>query len=455
MANNGSGTASHADVRVLVENAEYWLNNRGDLAMMDVTVERLRARWPHARVGIPTYRPALLRALLPTAEPISGRAGSWAREHRLRVPEVAGPRLVGPVAAGWHGVTVRPRRHVHDVRAAVRARVHSGRREARGATAAADATPPTTRVPIAVQSASLVLALGGGYLTDGDPYQAYRTLNLLEHADSLGIPTAMVGQGIGPLDDPALLARAGEVLPRIGFIGVRERRRSVGLLERLGVGSDKVLVTGDDAVEFGYRLSGKEIGSDIGVCLRVASYTGVAEGVPDTVGRAVRDFAGSVNAALVPLIISEEDAEDRRSTLPMVHGFARSREPVPRFGTAHDVAVQVSRCRLVVTGAYHAAVFALSQGIPVVGLSGSRLYDDKLHGLAQLFEGGMRVVRVDSTDLESALAGAITELWNAAPRLRDGLRASARDQVAASRAGYERVFRLVEADRPEVSAFKA
>ena len=39
-------------VRVLIENGEYWLTNRGDLAILDVTVRRLSERWPGARLGV-------------------------------------------------------------------------------------------------------------------------------------------------------------------------------------------------------------------------------------------------------------------------------------------------------------------------------------------------------------------------------------------------------------------
>ncbi|MFI6772593.1 polysaccharide pyruvyl transferase family protein [Nocardia sp. NPDC050412] len=50
--------------------------------------------------------------------------------------------------------------------------------------------------------------------------------------------------------------------------------------------------------------------------------------------------------------------------------------PVGRGGTPVDVFRQVGRCRVLVTNAYHLAVFALSQGIPAVGITASEYYDD-------------------------------------------------------------------------------
>jgi polysaccharide pyruvyl transferase WcaK-like protein len=287
--------------------------------------------------------------------------------------------------------------------------------------------------------------MGGGYFTDVDPDQAHRTLTLLEHAIDRGIPTAMVGQGLGPIDDPALLARAARILPRVDVIALREGLRGPDLLSGLGVPSDRVTVSGDDAIELAYAVRTETPGRDVGVCLRVAEYSPVAGRTKDSVGRAVRGFAGQVGAALVPLIISEYLSEDRRSTLPLVDGFANTIPPLGRQVTPHDVARRVSRCRVLVTGAYHLGVFALSQGIPVVGLSSSRYYDDKLRGLDAMFGGGgLRLVRLDEPDLDGRLDIAIRDAWEAAPRLRQPLRDRAEAQITASTAAFGQIFDLVE-----------
>ena len=99
-----------------------------------------------------------------------------------------------------------------------------------------------------------------------------RVLNLVEHACHAGVPVALVGQGLGPLDDPGLQARAAQVLPKVGLIALREGRRGPQILDRAGVDAERVLVTGDDAIELAYHARIDEIGSDIGFCLRVAGY---------------------------------------------------------------------------------------------------------------------------------------------------------------------------------------
>ena len=51
--------------RILIEHSDHWLINMGDLAMMDVTLSRVRKFWPTARIGVMTEAPHLLRAYFP------------------------------------------------------------------------------------------------------------------------------------------------------------------------------------------------------------------------------------------------------------------------------------------------------------------------------------------------------------------------------------------------------
>jgi polysaccharide pyruvyl transferase WcaK-like protein len=441
MANYEADTTGidSSTVRVLIENGEYWLTNRGDLAILDVTVRRLSERWPGARLGVLTYAPSLLRAYAPAAEPVTYRRGSrWSRSGPWwQVPAYAGPQLVGPVSEGWWAASDRPRRYARRIRGSLRKSVP-----------VPDETGRIPRIPMAVRDASLVLAMGGGYMSDVDPYQAHRTLDLLDRAADLQIPTAMCGQGIGPITGDHILAHAARVLPKVDLIAVREGVRGPALLRSLGVSAERIVVTGDDAVELAYDMQSDSIGTDIGVCLRVAGYSPVTGRAQDVVGRVVRRFAGTVDAGLVPLIVSEYEAEDRRSTMPLVDGFPVVRPTLGRFATARDLVSEVARCRILVTGAYHVAVFALAQGIPVVGLSTSRYYDDKLGGLSGMFPGGVELVQLAEDGLDERLARAITRMWRAAPDLRPELRAEARAQVCASRGAFERVFTLLESEQP-------
>ncbi|MFC9994994.1 polysaccharide pyruvyl transferase family protein [Nocardia sp. NPDC127526] len=434
-----SGAGDGAGYRILVDNGEYWLRNRGDIAMMVMTVQRLRERWPGARIGMLTDQPRVLRAVLPEAEPVFAAAGGhWGRSGLAgQVDALVGTKLVGPAALQWRAATEVPKHHLRGARKQVRDMLR-GEREPEPA-----GIPELPPVPAAIRTASLVIAQGGGYMTDVDLYQAHRTLNLLEQAQRLGIPNVMLGQGLGPMQHPELVRRAEQVLPGVDLIALREGVRGPKLLAELGVPAESVLVTGDDAVEFSYRMRRPEIGADLGVCLRIADYSKVSDSARDTLGAVVRARAEEFDVALSPLIISEYDSEDRTYTLPLLAGAPRVRPVIGRGGSAADVARQVSRCRILVTSAYHLAVFALSQGIPAVAVTASQYYDDKFYGLADMFGAGLRIVHCDVDNLESELTRAVRELWESASELRDTLQQKAVEQIDAGRAGLERVFRLV------------
>ncbi|WP_067689342.1 polysaccharide pyruvyl transferase family protein [Nocardia jejuensis] len=511
--------------RILIENSEYWLRNYGDLAMLEVTVRRIRERWPNARIGIMTESPTLVAAYFPGAVGITvGASDPWAEPGPLaRAAAALGPAVVGPVAEAWlrtrarllpQAIRVRDRlrdRPSPDTEAGPTDALTTGPIPADGAgstteqTHAAgpnsagapaneagapvseagalrplDAVGPEARgrgrvdgtansgphenadtpaetgtsasvvVPRierrhpgaakAVRAASLVIALGGGYLTDADLPQAGRVLDLLEYAHGAGVPVAMVGQGLGPMRDPELRGRASEVLARVPLIALRERRRGPELLESLGVPASAVTVTGDDAIELARDARNSVSGTEIGVCLRIAKYSPVAGLAQDAVGVAVRAAAVEFGTGLVPLIIAETPGSpDRATTLPLVRG-ANAASPVGRFVRPGDVAQQVSRCRVLVTGAYHLAVFALSQGIPVVALTSTEYYDDKFLGLEQMFGGGVRLIHLDDPELGEQLSEAIRDTWKDAEHLRAGLLARADEQVNAGREVFERLF---------------
>ncbi|KOS57038.1 polysaccharide pyruvyl transferase family protein [Rhodococcus rhodochrous] len=449
MANRIPRAASRRpEVRVLLENGEYWLNNRGDLAILDVTVRRFAERWPNARIGVLTAAPALLRAYESRVDPICyQRSGNWPRWRRRPGPmSRIRPEIAGVPMNGWDAAVALPGRVARRLRRVV------GRGGASNESASRTVVPGPPalsrdggHVPNAVDTASVVVAIGGGYMTDIDRFQTERTLDLLEYATERGIPTAMTGQGLGPLTEPDLLERAARVLPRVDLIALREDVQGPELLHSLGVPSDRVVVTGDDAVELGYSTRRDELGTDLGVCLRVAEYSPVGAAIQDVVGRVVREAAAEYGSGLVPLIVSEHDAEDRRSTMPLLDGYPGAVPPLGRFAGARALSQQVGRCRIIVTGAYHVAVFALSQGISVVGLSTSRYYDDKFAGLNSMFGSGIETVRLDRDGMEDRLRDAIRSRWAGAPDSRTALLARAEDQIRASRAVFDRIAGFAEA----------
>jgi colanic acid/amylovoran biosynthesis protein len=104
---------------------------------------------------------------------------------------------------------------------------------------------------------------------------------------------------------------------------------------------------------------------------------------------------------------------------------------------------QAALCRVVVTGAYHAAVFALAQGVPVVGLAKSAYFSSKFLGLEDQFGEGCQTILLDEQALPQRLHIALERAWQNADKLRDPLQAAALRQIELSRRSYERLKGLV------------
>ncbi len=410
--------------RLLVEPGSHAMLNLGDVAMLQVCVERLRRLWPQASIGVVTSAPELLGRHVPEAEPVPV-AGQWEWFER---PWDGGAYL----SALGDGSRARLRR-------AARAVSGAGSRGARLALRAElAAREPAGEEPRAfagwLLNADAVVMSGRGGTTDTFLDDGLQALELMRVAAWLGVPTAMFSQGFGPIEEPRLRREAGEVLPGVERIAIRERRAALPLLEELGVAPDRVSVTGDDALEPAHRLRPRELASDaIGIGLRVSDYSGIGVHLAQTTADVLRDVAGERGAALAPVSVSlyphEADGELLRRLLD-------STGPEP--ASPRDSIEQAGRCRVVVAGSYHAAVFALAQGVPVVGLSATPYYDQKLRGLADLFSGGCQVLSAAERDLPERLAAAVRDAWDMAEERRPELLAAAERQIGAAREAYTR-----------------
>jgi polysaccharide pyruvyl transferase WcaK-like protein len=424
-------------MRILVDSCAYSCQNVGDLAMLTVAVSRLRQLWPAASTHVITGAPQTLaihcRDVAPV--PLSGR--------RLVLQD----RLLGrfekllpsEVAGRWGRVERRLRlRHPALVKYSL---------QLKGSLTGRDSSEAVAFLS-AIDSADLLVVSGAGVLTDAFPENALGVLATLEMAIQRGIPTAMFGQGVGPILSPELRARAADVLPHVGLIGVRERLASLPLLISLGVKSNRVVVTGDDAIEMALpaapaSLEGShQTSRKIGVNVRVASYAEVDREHLGILREALRTASRAHGAELVPVPIAhrgEMDVSALRELLAECD--VDDLDGGASLDTPQRVIDRIRQCRVVVTGSYHAAVFALAQGIPAVALAGSRYYLDKMLGLADQFGGGCEVVTLEpAAGVASRIIDAVAGAWNNADRLRPALLARAADQVARGRDTYARVL---------------
>lgn len=412
-------------MQILVDQSGYALLNHGDTAMLQVAVRRLHRLWPEATIRVLCHDPQRLQELCPEARGlrVSGRADWFLAGAQIGPLQRFSPglerRARAKFGAASHALTAIKRRLTRrdngDLHAFFRA----------------------------LRGADLVVASGGGYLTDSFPAHAYATLETLDLAMRMGKPVALLGQGIGPLERPSLRGYASRVLPGARGIGLREGLVGPQILREMGVPAERVLVTGDDAIELAFAPDAP-LGEAIGINLRLTDYSQVGEQTLETVRAALHQGAQRHGAALAPVPISfYPKSADSQAICELLRGFDDSSDGGATFTTPAHVIEAVARCRIVVTGSYHAAVFALSQGISVVGLAHSAYYVGKFNGLAHQFGPGCQTVLLNQDDAPQRLKSAIDLAWDEAPTHRPSLLSAARRQIEQSQAFYEQLRSLV------------
>jgi len=418
------------DTALNTGSAEY--SNMGDVAMLQVGVRRLQRLWPSGRIEVLTESPTNLALFCPGAESLP-RAGRdlWIKNNAI----IGGfDRLLPDAAsAGLNalGRACRLRypagfRLLADLRLAIR-----DRRNVR---------PDVNVFLAAMERADLFVVCGAGGFTDATRVWNISTLDTIEEAIQRDIPVVMFGQGLGPLSDRTILARAQKLLPKVSLLTLRGARGGSALAQSLGLNSPQILTTGDEAVELAYEAREEELGQAIGINLRMASYSNVHGDMIDGLRPVLHEFARRHQVPLLPIPIAFHAwANDHVTIQRLLQGFDDNSDGGITLDTPMKVIRQVARCRIVVTGAYHAAVFAMSQGIPVVGLSASDDYTAKFLGLQDQFGLGCETVFLGASDAAERLAAAAKRAWQSAEKVRLPMQEAARRQIALAHGAYERI----------------
>jgi colanic acid/amylovoran biosynthesis protein len=417
--------------RILLLNSTLQHLNAGDAAMLCVAAERFRELFPGVEIRSFTESAERLRILCPNVTPVELDLGLGNRfsclprhcfRHGYRLQE-----LLRPWGDIWLSQFGKTWRFVANL-------ILRGRPEHRN-------TLNTQWEE--VREADLVVCTGGGYVTDEFEETGYSSLLALLLASTRGKAIGMVGQGLGPLHQWPLIQLARAVFPRIDFLGLREGLSGLKIAYDLGIHPGNATVTGDDAIELAYNLRPERVGDMLGFNVRLAAYAGLVDQEILNIREAVATFAARNRSTLIPIPISRYKSGD---DLTSFHQLFPNTLVDPALTTSGLDPVMIARlagrCRVVVTGSYHAGVFALAQGIPVIGIAKSDYYVDKFQGLANQFGAGVRVIRISRAN-PADLTTTIDELWQAAPQLRSNLLIAAANQVRAGHAFYQQIGRKV------------
>ena len=414
--------------------AEY--KNLGDVAMLQVAIARLLSLWPDACIDVLTESPADLVRHCPSVSPLPRAGCMFLMEDRVLLGGFHQflPRKVSGQLSAWKRALGQRWPALLELLLRLRLRFWGPASRCRDFKVFLES----------LKNTDLLVVCGSGGFADSCREWNLSTLGTMEAAIGRGIPVAMFGQGMGPLSDPAVLSRTRRILPKVSLITLRGSRGGLPLLESLGVTATTVLTTGDEAIELAYAARANRPGGAIGINLRVASYAGVETSIVEKVRSVLQEFAGRHKVPLLPIPIAlHEFASDHLAIRQLLAGLDDESDGGLSLDTPWMVIKQTAGCRVVVTGAYHAAVFAMSQGIPVVCLTNSPYYLAKFQGLQDLFGVGCTIVGLSEPDLGCRLATAIERAWNSAEVVRSPLLHSALRQIEQSRGAYLSVKNLL------------
>jgi polysaccharide pyruvyl transferase WcaK-like protein len=412
--------------------------NMGDVSMLQVSVDRLHKLFPNACIEVLTDSAENLARYCPTAKPLDNRGRALWFANGVLLGRYAG------LAPGWTlGLLVWFKRTMRARYPNLLSAMLVKRLRRRNRLEDAEAVAAFTR---ALQNADLLLVCGAGGFYDGCRAWNLEMLDLLEAAIQRNTPVAMLGQGFGPLSDSLVLKRAAKILPRVNFITLRGGRGSLDLLRSLGIPESKVLTTGDEALELAYESRSKEPGRGLGIGLRFAASATTNDEDIERMRPLLQDFARRHNVSLIPLPIAMQlNTRDDLAIKQLLIGFDEESDGGKTLDSPLKVIKQAALCRVVVTGAYHSAVFALTQGIPVIGLAKSPYFSGKLLGLEDQFGEGCQTILLNEQGWPDRLNSAIERAWQNAEELRGSLQAAALRQIELTRSSYERVKHLATA----------
>ena len=316
-------------------------------------------------------------------------------------------------------------------------------RTAAGETGLLAADDSAIAVIEAIRASDGVAVSGGGNMASTWPSHIFERGTIGEVARLLGKPLVVSGQTIGPhLDDPDR-ALVTALLSSARLVGLREKPSHALSLE-LGVPAALLTQTVDDA-SFLSEQTQPPAAAVSPYCL-VSLSTHVGTENREEFQQAVADLLDHVVATtgldvrFYAHFASLDPAESRGDTV--MHNAVIERMSTARVATVNEgdsvAAAQLARgASLVVSSRYHPAVFAVSGGVPTVGIPVDDYTTTKLTGaLGNFGQTGL----VSAAQLVAGGAPAVASaVWNSRDEIRGRGLAIAETHRAASRLWWDRV----------------
>lgn len=316
-----------------------------------------------------------------------------------------------------------------------------------------------SRVLTAVRECDLVIFGGGGLLQDywdislegafsrpAAPLSYYFYTALAAVFDK---PLVLFAAGIGPLATTTGRLYTQMTCELARLVTVRDETSKAGLTE-LGVPENRIRVTADPAWLLSFpKLARGGSRPILGVALRNWTVGADPEVWESEVAVALDDFLSSHGGEVLflPFQQSDVDLDNDTAIALRIRSRLRLTRQTRIFDAAGDwqkLAGAVADCDVVLGMRYHSMLFALRQGIPVVGL----VYDPKVRGL--LASAGLEDYAVDLSGVEADDLGKRLDRAVGDPNFSEkALSASNRLSAAASQNGEQLARLISEGFSPE------
>ncbi|KQQ27933.1 polysaccharide pyruvyl transferase family protein [Frondihabitans sp. Leaf304] len=334
----------------------------------------------------------------------------------------------------------------------------------------------------AVRTADGVAVSGGGNMASIWPMHIFERATLAALAAHFDKPFVVSGQTIGPEltgDDRDLVAR---LLDSANLVGLRETA-SLALVHELGVTGDRVTGTIDDASFLGAEGAGSVAASPAPVsdvapaeparpycAVTLAAHVGgldrdaFAEGMAKlldrvaeeagleivffahfaALGGGVADPAGSASSGPVSSdSASSGSAPEAGDSLVHRRVIDRMTQPSRIEPTTDSIAAArfARGASLAISSRYHPAIFAVSAGVPTVGIAVDDYTTVKLTGALGNF--GQTGVLTASDVIDGSAVAGVLDVWSSADGIRSAWESRVAEIRAASDAWWDRVARAL------------
>ncbi|MCL2015622.1 MAG: polysaccharide pyruvyl transferase CsaB [Defluviitaleaceae bacterium] len=234
-----------------------------------------------------------------------------------------------------------------------------------------------------MRNTKLLLTGGGSVIQDlTSTHSLIYYLGIIRLARRLGVANMLYANGIGPIRNAKNVERMRQELSQIELITLREEPSKI-LLDELNITEPKIIVTADPAFSLpqpdlaGAREELAEIGIDINrfFCIAIRSWRYNPPGFELNIAR-FADYMARENkyqVLFVPMRPSD-DTEISKRVMGLMSSPAKLLENPRNIDSIRGI---VALSTFTVAMRLHTLIYAINQGIPVIGL----VYDPKVQWL--------------------------------------------------------------------------